>query len=86
MFVCPVYHSEESRQERVNEAFLVEGQYVLVRGSPATVCVRCGEMSFSAETVERVRLKTRSDSAPSGFISTKVFDFASCQMAPAFPR
>ncbi len=77
MFVRPVCRSEEGRQERVQEVFLVEGQHVLIRGIPATVGVRCSEKSFSAETVERVRLKTRGDSAASGFISTKAFDFAS---------
>ncbi len=76
MLNCPVCQLKEGRQELVNEVFLVDGQYVLVRGIPATVCVRCGEMSFSAETVERVRLMTRGDSAPSGFVATKVLEFA----------
>ena len=76
MFICSACHFTESREDQVEEVFCINGEYVLVRGIPATVCVRCGEMSFSAETVERVRLMTRGDSAPSGFISTKVLEFA----------
>ena len=33
----------------------IDGQYVLVGGIPAAVCVRCGEQAFSRETIEKVR-------------------------------
>ena len=55
MPACPVCHAEESREERVDEGFHIDGQYVLVGGIPAVVCVRCGEQAFSRETTERVR-------------------------------
>ena len=76
MFVCPACRFTESREDTVDEVFCIDGEYVLVRGIPATVCVRCGEASFSAETAERVRLMARGNSAPSGFITTKVLEFA----------
>ena len=55
MSVCPVCHAEEGREERVDEVFRIDGQYVLVGGIPAVVCARCGEQAFSRETTERVR-------------------------------
>ena len=76
MFVCSACHSEESREDLIEEVFCVDGEYVLVRGIPTTVCVRCGEMSFSAETVERVRLIGRGDSVPIEVITTRVLEFA----------
>ena len=51
MPVCPVCHAEESREERVDEVFRIDGEYVLVGGIPAMVCARCGEQAFSRETV-----------------------------------
>ena len=55
MPVCPVCHAEESRKERVDDVFRIDGQYVLVGGIPAAVCIRCGEQAFSRETIEKVR-------------------------------
>ena len=43
MPVCPIRHAEESREERVEEVFGIDGQYVLVGGIPAVVCAQCGE-------------------------------------------
>lgn len=76
MFICSACRSTESREDQVEEVFCIGGEYVLVRGIPATVCLRCGEMTFSAETTERVRLMARGNSVPSGFITTRVLEFA----------
>lgn len=76
MFICSACRFTESREDLVEEVFCIGGEYVLVRGIPSTVCVRCGEMSFSAETVERVRVMARGDSAAVTFIPTKVLEFA----------
>ena len=59
MSVCPVCHADESREERVDEVFQIDGQYVLVGGIPAVVCVRCGEQAFSRKAVEKVRTMVR---------------------------
>ena len=75
MFVCSACRFTESSEDLVEEIFCIDGEYVLIRGIPATVCVRCGEMSFSAETTERVRLMARGNSAPSEFIATRVLEF-----------
>ena len=76
MFTCAVCHGEASRDELVEEVFKIDGRYVLVESIPAAVCVRCGEQSFSRETVERVRLLVNDDTCAAESISMQVFDLA----------
>lgn len=74
MFLCPVCHSHESREELVEEIFQ-DGKYVLVDWIPATVCVRCGEETFSRETTEKVRLLVHGQAKPTKSIALEVFEF-----------
>ena len=66
----------ESREELVDEVFCIEGQYVLVGGIPAEVCVRCGEQSFSRETAERVRMLVRDEADVEAEVLMRVYEFA----------
>jgi YgiT-type zinc finger domain-containing protein len=75
MLTCPVCHSQESRQELVEEIFQIDGKYVLVDHIPATVCVRCGEETFSRETTEKVRLLVHGQTRPGKSIAVEVFEF-----------
>ena len=77
MPVCPVCHAEESREERVDEVFRIDGQCVLVGGIPAAVCARCGEQAFSRETVEKVRSIVHGEAKATKPVSMQVFDFVS---------
>ena len=76
MFTCPVCHSRESREQLVDEVFLVDGRYALVGGIPAAVCVRCGEQAFSREATEKVRLMVHGKAEATTSIPMQVFDFA----------
>ena len=76
MFTCAVCHGEESRDKLVEEVFKIDGRYVLVGNIPAAVCVRCGEQSFSRETVERVRLLVHDETYAAELVSMRVFDLA----------
>jgi YgiT-type zinc finger domain-containing protein len=76
MFSCPVCHSQESRDELVEEIFQIDGKYVLVDRIPATVCARCGEETFSRETTEKVRLLVHGDAKPTKSLALQVFEFA----------
>ncbi len=76
MFMCPVCHSHESREAFVEEIFQIDGKYVLVDRIPATVCVRCGEETFSRETTEKVRLMVHGQGKPTKSIALEVFEFA----------
>lgn len=75
MFTCSVCHSHESREELVKEIFLIDDKYVLVDRIPATVCVRCGEETFSRETAEKIRLLVHGQAKPAKSIALDVFEF-----------
>lgn len=75
MFTCSVCSAGESREERVEEVFRIDGKYVLVDRIPATVCTRCGEETFSRETTERIRLMAHGQTKPTKSIPLKVFEF-----------
>ena len=77
MSVCPVGNAEGSRQERVDEVFRIGERYVLVGGIPAKLCLRCGEHSFSRETVEKVRTMVNGKAEAARSVSMQVFDFVS---------
>ena len=75
MFKCSVCSSEESHQKNVQEVFQIDGKYVLVDGIPATVCMRCGEESFSRETTEKVRQLVHGRAKPVKSLPLEVFEF-----------
>lgn len=75
MFMCPVCHAHESREGLVEEIFQIDGKYVLVDRIPATICVRCGEETFSRATTEKVRLLVHSQVKPAKSIVLEVFEF-----------
>ena len=75
MFTCSVCRAHESREELVEEIFQIDGKYVLVDRIPATVCIRCGEETFSRETTEKVRLLIHGQAKPTKSIALEVFEF-----------
>ncbi len=75
MFKCHVCGSTEGRQELVDEVFQIDGEFVLVEGIPATVCVRCGETIFSREAAERVRRLVREKRSPLKSVQVNVFAY-----------
>ena len=77
MSTCAVCHAEENRNELVEEVFRVDGRYVLVDSIPAVVCSRCGEQTFSRETVEKVRLMVHGKAKAIRSLPMQVFRFAS---------
>ena len=77
MYSCAVCHSSESREEHTEEIFrAADGKYVLVKDIPATVCIRCGEESFSANTAESIRVMVNERATPETSVSMDVFTFA----------
>ena len=64
MFRCHVCGSTEVNRELVNEVFAIDGKRVLVEDIPASVCVRCGEATFSRETTERIRRMVHGEAKP----------------------
>ena len=65
----------------VDEVFKVDGEYVLVERIPAEVCSRCGEKSFSLQTVEAMRQAVNGGAAPARLMAMRVFQFAAAEMS-----
>lgn len=75
MFQCHLCGSTEFREDFVSEVFQINGKHVLVEHIPAKVCLRCGEMIFSRETTERIRLLVHGEGKPQKSIKIDVFAF-----------
>ena len=75
MVACDVCHAEESREAMVDEIFRINGKYVRVDYIPITVCIRCGEETFSRETTETIRLMVHGRAKPTKSITLEVFEF-----------
>lgn len=76
MFECHVCGATESHQELMSEVFIVDGRHVLIEQIPAQVCNRCGEVTFSRATTERVRQIVHGKTKPIGVAKMDVFAFA----------
>ena len=66
----------ERRDEAVDEVFNVDGEYVLVARVPSTVCLKCGERSFSRETTEKVHLLVREQAKSPRSVPLRVYEYA----------
>lgn len=75
-FCCIVCNSDKSLTETVEEGFKVDDRYVLVGGVPSTVGQKCGERSFSRQTVEKVRLMVHKPREAIKSVPMQVYKFA----------
>lgn len=75
MFDCHVCGFNEYHEELKTELFTMEGKPVLVEQIPAKVCSRCGEVTFSRETTEKVRQMLHGETKPVKSIQMDVFAF-----------
>ena len=76
MFSCSACGAGEHRDEAVDEIFQVDGEFVLVARVPSTVCLKCGERSFSRETAEKVRLLVHEQGKPPRSVPLHVYEYA----------
>lgn len=75
MFKCHICGSTESQPEKVNELFQIGGKIFLVENIPAQVCCRCGEVTFSRETTEKIRQIVHGQGKPIKSVSVDVFAY-----------
>lgn len=73
---CEVCGNTKFHQEHVDEFFRVGGEIILVEQVPAQMCDRCGEATFSRETVEKVCRMTQEHSQPTRKVEVETFAFA----------
>lgn len=52
---CDVCYSRLARVETLDKVLRIDGEFVMVYGIPAEVCVDCGEEMFSDDDIERIR-------------------------------
>ena len=76
MFRCHVCGNTSAKSDFVNEIFTVEGRRMLVEQTPAQVCDRCGEATFSRETTEKIRRLVHGAGQPVRTVPLEVFAFA----------
>ena len=74
-FGCTACGGDRSHEELVDEVFYISEQYVLITNVPASVCNRCGDLTFSADTVEQVRVLAHSETECAKSIRLNVFEF-----------
>ena len=58
---CDVCYSRQARLETLDKVLRIDGEFVMVYGIPAEVCVDCGEEMFSHEDIEWVRMMLKGD-------------------------
>ena len=75
MFHCHVCGSNSAKEERVNEVFVVQGRRILVEDIPASVCLRCGEATFSRQITEQVRRMVHGEAKPVRSEELDVFEY-----------
>ncbi len=81
MFFCHVCGSTKAETGYVNEVFQVDDRHILVENIPATICIRCGEESFSRETTEHIRKMIYGEAKPVKSLLIDVFIFGADRTA-----
>lgn len=72
---CDVCGSSEFHEAKINQVFHIDEKPILVEAIPAVVCNQCGEMTFSAETAEQLRLMLNPPKVAPRSIEVDVYAF-----------
>jgi HTH-type transcriptional regulator / antitoxin MqsA len=75
MFKCHVCNSEKYHPENISETFQIDGKFYLVENIPAAICSQCGEISFSRQTTERIRVMLHGQAQPIKAIFMDVYAY-----------
>lgn len=74
---CDVCYSRWARVETLDKVLRIDGEFVMVYGIPAEVCVDCGEEMFSDDDIETVRAALQGDDRKTAKrVSLDAYDFA----------
>nr|VFJ73006.1 MAG: YgiT-type zinc finger domain-containing protein [Candidatus Kentron sp. FM]VFJ73963.1 MAG: YgiT-type zinc finger domain-containing protein [Candidatus Kentron sp. FM]VFK21036.1 MAG: YgiT-type zinc finger domain-containing protein [Candidatus Kentron sp. FM] len=73
MIRCEVCGGTGFRHDAVEEVFQVDGRYILIEDIPATVCMRCGEKTFDAQTAEAIRRRLHGEGRAQRSVEMAVF-------------
>ena len=75
MVVCHVCGANDAEEKLVDEAFRIDGSLILVEKIPAQVCYNSGEVVFSGETAEKIRILLQRKAQPDKSIQVNVFAY-----------
>lgn len=73
---CTVCGIGVRERKTVDEAFFMNGRWVVVEHIPADVCSHCGEVTFDADIAEHVRKIVHSGKRPRTAIEANVYEYA----------
>ena len=74
---CDVCYSRLARVETLDKVLRIDGEFVMVYGIPAEVCVDCGEEMLADEHIERVSAALQGDGRKTACrVTLDVYDFA----------
>jgi HTH-type transcriptional regulator / antitoxin MqsA len=73
---CHICGSNHFTEELVKEIFEINGKLILVENIPAKVCSRCGEITFSSQTAESIRLMLNNNHTSPKKMEIDVFAFS----------
>ena len=74
---CDVCYSRLARVETLDKVLRIDGEFVMVYGIPAEVCVDCGEEMLADDHIERVRAALQGDGQKTAKrVSLDAYDFA----------
>ena len=80
---CDVCYSRQARLETLDKVLRIDGEFVMVYGIPAEVCVDCGEEMFSDEDIEWVRMMMKGDGRKTvKRVTLDAYDFADAKDVP----
>jgi len=74
MFHCNICGSSEFIEDKVDKVFNIDGEIVVVDKIPAKICKKCGEVSFSRDTLAQIQTIIYGE--PKKYIQAKSFEFA----------
>ena len=75
MFVCHVCGANDAEEKLVDETFRIDVSLILVEKIPAQVCYNSGEVVFSGETAEKIRILLQRKAQPDKSIQVNVFAY-----------
>ncbi len=74
MFQCLNCGSNEYKEEKVKKVFEIDNEIVVIENLPAKICKRCGEESFTRETL--VHIQSIAYGTPKSYVKAKSYEYA----------
>ena len=73
MYKCTVCGSSEYLDDKINNVFNINGDIIIVDNIPAKICKKCGDQSFSRDTLAHIQSLIYGK--PKKYIKAKSFEY-----------